>query len=40
MGILLLDAVLVAGGITLGALGVALVVGLSSAVLRGLRTLF
>jgi hypothetical protein len=40
MGILLLDAVLVAGGITLGALGVALVVGLSSAVLNGLRTLF
>jgi hypothetical protein len=39
IGILLLDAVLVAGGIAIGTLGVALVVGLGSAALSGLRTL-
>jgi hypothetical protein len=39
MGILLLDAVLVACGIAIGALGIGLVVGLGSAALSGLRTL-
>jgi hypothetical protein len=40
IGILLLDAVLVAGGVTIGALGVVLVAGLSSLALTGLRKLF
>jgi hypothetical protein len=40
IGILLLDAVLVAGGIAIGTLGAALVVGLSGAALSGLRKLF
>jgi hypothetical protein len=40
IGILLLDAVLVIGGVTIGALGVVLVAGLSSLALSGLRKLF
>jgi hypothetical protein len=40
IGILLLDAVLVAGGVTIGAVGVVLVVGLSGLALTGLRKLF
>jgi hypothetical protein len=40
IGILLLDAVLVAAGVVVGALGIVLVAGLSSLALTGLRKLF